>query len=166
MYNIRNFLAVCAADTPDPITGTADGAGGTFRDAAGSLMVGVVLFLLGIYVIYILYKYLLSKRSVSGLGFSRGKRMRVMEITPVGPGSTIQLVKVSGEYFLIGVTKNQITFLTKTGYDPIPDEIADEGKEPVFERYLSRIFKRNKQDEPASLESQDGVGDEGSKDEI
>jgi flagellar biogenesis protein FliO len=178
MYILGRFAAVCAADPAEPVADAAGKTAEPFRDAAGTLMVGVVLFLLAIYIIYILYKHLLSKRSIPGLGFIKGRAARMMtviEITPVGPGSTIQLVRIADEYFLIGVTKNQITFLTKTGYGPLQEDTANvsegEGKEPVFERYLNRLFKKNKPEEkapagtPSSDDGNEGGGGEGNEDE-
>jgi flagellar biosynthetic protein FliO len=132
------------------------GAANTANDASLSpfqantmqLLLYIFLFVAFFYVLYLVYKYFLpgGKR---GLSFGKSRNMRVMDITPVGPGSTIQLVKVSEEYFLVGVTRTQITFMAKL--DPSSVEAAYEAADnsaeakPRFKEVFSNMIKKPKE---------------------
>lgn len=132
--------------------------GSSFQDMAWQLMLGLGLFLLLMYVVYLLYKYLLPGRGKkAGFGFNKNKHMKVLEITSVGPGSTIQLVRVSEEYFLIGVTKNQITFLTRTSPPPGGGEAAP-AVGTAFDSILNR-FRKTKDHEDVRESDNNGNKD-------
>ena len=118
-----------------------DEVNNTLSDRLGQstiqLIVGIVLLFLVFYIIYIVYKHFLS-----GKPFRKGNNMKILEVTSVGPGSTIQLIKVAEEYFLIGVTKTQITFLTMVDNEPLDDEGQLNNKVVLpFEKHLSRFFR-------------------------
>lgn len=135
--------------------------GSPFQNMAGQMLIGVGLFLLVVYIVYLLYKYLLPGRnSKVGFGFNKNKHTRVLEITSVGPGSTIQLVRVSEEYFLIGVTKNQISFLTKTSPPPNADEIPAAGG-AAFDSFLNRFKKPKSQPGEGNGDDSAGTGGNG-----
>ncbi|MCL2702297.1 MAG: flagellar biosynthetic protein FliO [Defluviitaleaceae bacterium] len=119
-----------------------------FRNTTAQLLIMIFVFVAVFYVIYIIYKYFLpgGKRG-PGFVFGKSKHMRVLEITSVGPGSTIQLVKVSEEYFLIGVTKTHITFMTKLDAESISTAAYDEPditQKPRFIELLGNIAKKPK----------------------
>jgi flagellar biogenesis protein FliO len=77
--------------------------------------------------------------------------MKVLEIASVGPGSTIQLVKVSEEYFLVGVSRTQITFMTKLDTASMaalyPEYETETPQKPKFLEFLSNRSQKSK-DEP------------------
>ena len=121
----------------------------------GQLLLAVFIFVAVIYILYLFYKHFLPGGR-RGVGFGKSKHMRVLEITSVGPGSTIQLVKVSEEYFLIGVTKSHITFLAKADADSIGSVFEADNNEitsdqrPVFGSLLGRIIKLDKRSDIGS----------------
>jgi len=117
-----------------------------FRNDSMQLLLLIFIFVAIFYVLYLVYKYFLPGGNRRGLSFGKSRNMKVLEITSVGPGSTIQLVKVSEEYFLVGVTKAQITFLTKldptsveSGYEAIE---SDNEKRPKFIDVFSNVVKK------------------------
>lgn len=83
---------------------------------------------------------------------SKQSNMKIVEAIPVGPGKTIQLVKVGEKFVLLGVTKDQITFITEVDEEALNLEqlkTSVEGGQD-FSRYLSRFMdkkKKNKEDE-------------------
>lgn len=106
------------------------------------------ILLVAFYVFYLLYKHVLRGRGGrrGAFAFGKSRHMQILEITSVGPGSTIQLVKVSEEYFLVGVTKSQISFLTKVDGSPIQETLDKDGpgafsQRGVFDSLLGRLVK-------------------------
>ena len=126
--------AVNTANSPD-LSG--------FRNTSVQLILLIALFAAFFYVLYIVYKYFLpgGKRV-----FGKNRNMSILEITSVGPGSTIQLVKVSEEYFLVGVTKTHVSFMTKLDPSSVAAgyETQDEGGEvkPKFIDVFTNVIRK------------------------
>jgi len=125
----------------------ADAGISGFRTNSLQLLLYIFLFIAFFYVLYIVYKYFLPGGK-HGVVLGRSKNIKVMEITSVGPGSTIQLVKVSEEYFLIGVTRTHINFMTKLDSSSIETaygEVNENGDaKPKFLEVFANVVKKPK----------------------
>jgi flagellar biosynthetic protein FliO len=163
--NLIIGLFVLLSVTPSPdgdidIDTVAEGASSSgrigFQQNSFQLILIILVFVVIFYVLYLVYKYFVPGGR-RGFGFGRSKHIKVLEITSVGPGLTIQLVKVSEEYFLIGVTKNQISSIAKLDADSLNTvmEQTDEEivKKPSFKEILGKLGKKQKE-EPSENENE------------
>ena len=97
----------------------------------------VVLALL--FVIFLAY---VSLRLVGGAkNIRKGGNLKTIEAVPVGNQSTIQLVHACGKYFLIGVSRAGITFISEIPADDVQLEEKPLIVAP-FDKYLAKFFKR------------------------
>jgi flagellar biosynthetic protein FliO len=121
---------------------------------------GSILWPLFAFVMILTAAYFATKYMSRMQFFKRATaNLRVLEATSVAPNSTIQIVRVGSRAFLLGVTRDRITFLAELNDEDLSagtrlsDEQEQSFKTPVpLEKYLS-IFKRNKS------EKQDNEGD-------
>ena len=122
---------------------------------AGRIVFIIVMFVLVAFAAYYTTRFISSsKRKVGSSG-----NIRIIEGAAVGPQANIQLVCVADKYFLIGVTKEKITFLTEINGEAV--NMPDPAKVFVpFESYLNKVFNRNSPDTPDALKT-DEQGDEG-----
>jgi flagellar protein FliO/FliZ len=93
-----------------------------------------------------------SKRKTGGAG-----NIKIVEGAAVGAQANIQLVCVAGKYFLIGVTKENVNFLTEISGDDI--NLSEPAKVFIpFESYLNKVFSRTalKADDASEHEDESG----------
>ena len=87
-------------------------------------MAGNVLQLIGVLVVFILILaatyYVTKWIAKSGVVQPYSKNIRVIETFKIAPNKYIQIIQLGDKYYSIGVTKDEITFLT-----PLEEEQLD-----------------------------------------
>lgn len=98
------------------------------RQPAWGMILGIVVFLVASAGIFFALKFL--QRRGGGLG-SRRYLIESLSYCPVGPGGKagLSLVKIGNEFVLVGVTAQQVTFLSS-----LPELKARYESEAKFER--------------------------------
>jgi flagellar protein FliO/FliZ len=148
IINIPETTRVFLANVNADVEKAADVGGGMvpwglwfdliWRLGAFALVVGLAFF-----VTRFLAKAQFSRKSTANL--------RVVEAASVAPQSTVQLVKAGERLFLLGVTRERITFLAEINDDDLTAGTGQNEHEEVFktpvplEKYL-KIFRRDKKD--------------------
>ena len=74
------------------------------------MITGLVL-VLGLAVI--LLRYVLPKTRLAGIGRKKGSWAQFMDRLPMGPKQSLNLVKISGRYFVLGVSENSVNLITE-----------------------------------------------------
>lgn len=111
-------------------------------------MLGQLFFLVIIFIIILFMAYYCT-RWIAGskLRFRKNSNFEIVESISVGYQSTIQIIKVGEKFLLIGVTKDNISFLSEIEKDSIKinsDKTVEKG---YFDKYLEQYLnKRKKQD--------------------
>ena len=83
-------------------------------------------------------------------GFSsKGKKglMKVMTNLPLGPRKAISVVSIGGEYLVLGITSEQISFLTKIEDKDIVNELEsniNSGEEAGLMKYFNGLHRSGK----------------------
>jgi len=114
----------------------------------------VIMFVIVAFSAYYTTKFIASSKRKIG----NSNNMKVIEGIALSPHANIQLVSVAGQYFLIGVTKENITFLTEVSGENI--SISENLKAFMpFESYLNKVFNKNAENKVADHEDQGGEGD-------
>lgn len=112
-----------------------------FKDYLQSLSV-IILFFVILWGAYYATKYL------GKLQFKRnnGSNMSIVEVLPVGPQKTVQLIRVGTEYMIIGVSKDQISFMK--GVDESTLNLEKDRSEMVvpFSAYMKKLVKKEHTD--------------------
>lgn len=107
-------------------------------------MFSVLAFILGIMLVAL---YFIKK-----MGFKSGvlpgtqKCMEIVERLYLGPKKSIALLKVGKEFVLIGLSSNQITFLSKVDVSRESDTDNTEIQNEDFYRLLSRVGDRHEKE--------------------
>lgn len=108
-------------------------------------MLGQLFFLILIFV-FILFLTYYSTKWVSTLRFKtrNSKNIKIIESTSVGVQNTIQLIQVGEQFFLIGVTKESITFLSELTGKFDKEENEEQKNRVPFEKYMQEFFDKRK----------------------
>lgn len=108
-------------------------------------MLGQLFFLILIFV-FILFLTYYSTKWVSTLKFKtrNSKNIKIIESTSVGVQNTIQLIQVGEQFFLIGVTKENITFLSELTGKFDKEENEEQKNKVPFEKYMQEFFDKRK----------------------
>lgn len=72
-----------------------------------------------------------------------GSNMTIIEVLPVGPQKTIQLVRVGTRYMVIGVTKDHIAFIQDIDENDVKITRGNENVVP-FSNFLSKLMHKEK----------------------
>ncbi len=99
------------------------------------ILFGIVLFL-GVLAIYFT-RWIATLRNVR----NTTKNINILEVISVGYQNTIQLVKVGNKFILIGVSKNEIVFLTEIKECDI-NLNNDKLDNDIFKKYLNKYIKK------------------------
>ena len=86
----------------------------------------------------------ITVKLVGGARYGRGgvrRNLEIVESISVGPQSYVHVIRVGGQYILIGTTRGQVTMLTQLDQDQLklPEAVQGVG----FESFLSRFQKKN-----------------------
>ena len=98
------------------------------------IVFGVILFLA-----YFSTKWIASAR----MGARNNSVLKLISSMPVGSGNSIQLIKVGEKYFLIGVSKENVTYITEVDNDDIPSDNIEKPKFS-FEKYFRECYNKFK----------------------
>ena len=99
----------------------------------GQLFLVVLAFALVLLLAYYATKFLARS------GIKKGKIMETLESMFINQTSSVRLVRVGGKFFLIGVTKDKITFLTEIEEEQIDTNYAAQGFQA---QPLSSLFNK------------------------
>lgn len=125
------------------ITQSNVGKGNNWSSTLG--MLGQFFLLIIVFIVILLLVYYSTKWLASSkLSIRKNSNVRIIESISVGYQSTIQLIKVGSKLFLIGVTKESVTFLTEIDEEINEDENKQNDFKVPFEKYLQEYFNKKK----------------------
>ena len=105
-----------------------------------------MFFLLIIFVFVIGLAYFITKKLAS-LGTLRmqGKNIKILETIQIGMNQHIHLIQVGDKMFIIGVSKENISYLSEIDDQCIDLSLYQTGnKTPSFEEYLKKWTQKKK----------------------
>lgn len=96
-----------------------------------------------------------TTRLIGSARYGRGGRrnLEIIESIGVGPQSFIHVVRIGGQYILIGVTRGQVNLITQLDADGL--KLPEGGQGSHFESLFNRFQKRDGE-EPAAGSPNDG----------
>lgn len=105
-----------------------------------------VISLLFIFIFVIGLAYVITKKLASlGALHMQGENMQIIETLQLGINQMVHLVKVGDKTFLIGVSKDHITYLSEVDSESIDLSVYKTSKETVsFEAYLKKVMPKKK----------------------
>ena len=99
-----------------------------------------LLFVVFVFVGVLALAIFATRFLASGKVIKRGTNMEVIESISLGAQTMMQIVRVGGKYLVIGVTKENITFLTEVDEGDVKKH--DNGSVVIpFEKYFKRFNK-------------------------
>lgn len=105
-----------------------------------------IISLLFVFVFVIGLAYFITKK-IATIGALRmqGKNMEIIETLQLGVSQMIHLVRVGEKNLIIGVSKDQITYLSEVDTDTIDLALYQTNQEiPKFEDYLKKVMPKKK----------------------
>lgn len=105
-----------------------------------SAMFGQFFFLILIFIGILFLAYFSTRLLMKSRMAGRGKNIKIIEGLSLGMQGSLQLIKVADKYYLIGVTRDNINFLTQIQSDMIED---DKEEETDFGNILRNVWKRH-----------------------
>jgi flagellar protein FliO/FliZ len=97
----------------------------------------LILFFAILFLAYYISRY------VARLQMGRGSKgnISVIEAISIGPNKTLQLVRVGGSYMVIGVSKDNITFIQDVDKESL---VLDEGQSVIpFNSILNKFVQKD-----------------------
>lgn len=108
-------------------------------------MVGQFFFLILVFVGILILAYYVTKWFAGMRMGARGKSdMEIIYALPVSSSANIQLVKIGKKYFLLGVTKENISFLAEIDEEDVPKKETKETNNFSFEKCFREYFDKKK----------------------
>ena len=104
----------------------------------------IVIFL--IFVIVLVGAYYTTKYVGNMQIKSSTSNMQIIGVIYVGPQKTLQLVKIGNEIILIGVTKDNITFIKDFSKDMLDGFNSFDIKDTNFKKTFENLVKRRNND--------------------
>ena len=105
----------------------------------GQFFLLIVVFAIVLFLAYFSTKWIASMR----MGVRNNSVLKLISSMPVGGGSSIQLIKVGEKYFLIGVSKENITYITEVDSNDITYDNVEKPKFS-FEKCLKECYNKFK----------------------
>ena len=99
----------------------------------------IILFFVILWAAYIATKYLGNLQ----MNKSNGNHLKIIEVIPVGPQKTLQLIRIGSEYMVIGVSKDHITFIQSVDESKLT--FSENNKETVipFSAYMKKFVSKH-----------------------
>ena len=97
----------------------------------------LLLFFVILYAAYFTTKFTAKFQS----GRTMGKNMTIVEAISVGPQKTLQIVRVGETYMVVGVSKDQITYLREI--DPAELVFKTQEEAVSFSKLLDKIVRKD-----------------------
>ncbi|MCL2169428.1 MAG: flagellar biosynthetic protein FliO [Defluviitaleaceae bacterium] len=88
-------------------------------------------------------------------GVSSSRNIKVIEMMAVGPQSNVQLIQAGEQFFLVGVSRQGVTFLGEVSADGVLIEQNRPLPDLPFDKFLSRFTKKNDEDASEDEEKKD-----------
>ncbi|MEE3467782.1 MAG: flagellar biosynthetic protein FliO [Eubacterium sp.] len=105
------------------------------------LVVIVVIFILVLVATYFTTRWIGKSGSIQ----AHSPNIRVKETFKIAPNRYIQIIELGDQYYAIGVSKDNITFLTALSKDQLDLTPTETGQAPAsFKEMLGRIRKEKK----------------------
>lgn len=105
-----------------------------------------MIFLLFVFIIVIASAYFITKK-IASIGSLRmqGKNMQIIETLQLSMNQIIHLVRVGEKIVMIGVSKDNITYLSEVDSESIDLDLYKVPNEmPSFEDYLKKVMSKGK----------------------
>jgi len=96
----------------------------------------IILFFVILWAAYIATKFLGNFQMNKG----NGNNLKIIEVMPVGPQKTLQLIRIGSEYMVIGVSKDHITFVQSVEESKL--EFSEDQKVP-FSAYMKKFATKH-----------------------
>jgi flagellar protein FliO/FliZ len=104
-----------------------------------------VLALIVVFVIVLFATYYVTKWiAKSGAIQSHSRNIKVIETFKVAPNKYIQIIQLGSKYYSIGITKDNITFLTALEEEQLDFSQASAPQQIPFTDILNKFAKKNK----------------------
>jgi flagellar protein FliO/FliZ len=99
----------------------------------------IILFFVILWAAYISTRYLGNLQ----MNKSKGNNLKIIEVIPVGPQKTLQLIRIGSEYMVIGVSKDHITFVQSVDESKLV--FSENNKEAVipFSAYMKKFISKH-----------------------
>ncbi len=105
----------------------------------GQFFLLIVVFVGILFLAYFSTKWIASAK----MGLRKNNFISIVSTLPVGGSNSVQLIKAGERYFLIGVSKEKITYITEIDENDVPKYESEQVKFP-FEKYFQEYFNKNK----------------------
>jgi flagellar protein FliO/FliZ len=103
-----------------------------------------IVYIIAVFIVILFVAYYISKR-VGNFHIKRtNNTMKIVEVIPVGPQKTIQLIKVGNEFILIGVSKDRITYMKEVSVDSLGDEFKYDTQNVPFSKHFESFINKRK----------------------
>ncbi len=106
---------------------------------AGQFFLIIIAFAIVLFLAYFSTRWIGSMK----MGARRNSSLKIVSTMPLGGSNSLQVVKVGERYFLIGVSKENITFISEVSKDDISEIEVEKVKLP-FEKYFQDCFSKFK----------------------
>ncbi len=109
-------------------------------DGIIQLLVAILMFAFVIFLCYYTTKFVARyQKNVMSKG-----NIEILEAKRISNNKLIEIVRIGEEYFAIGVSKDNITMLTKVNKDTLLIETPEESKNDSFSQILDKVKKFTK----------------------
>ena len=113
---------------------------GSIWSSIWQLFIVVVVFVLILFATYYVTKWIAK----SGYVQTQSKNISVVETFKVAPNKYIQIIKLGNKYYSIGVSKENITFLTELTEEQLDFTKADVKPNIDFKDVLNKVLPKRK----------------------
>ncbi|PKM54075.1 MAG: flagellar biosynthetic protein FliO [Firmicutes bacterium HGW-Firmicutes-5] len=96
----------------------------------------IILFFVILWAAYFATKFLGNLQ----MNKSNGSNLKIIEVIPVGPQKTLQLIRIGSEYMVIGVSKDHITFVQSVEESKLT--FSEDNKVP-FSAYMKKFASKH-----------------------
>ncbi|MCF8018479.1 Flagellar protein [Petrocella atlantisensis] len=96
----------------------------------------IILFFVILWAAYFATKFLGNLQ----MNKSNGSNLKIIEVIPVGPQKTLQLIRIGSEYMVIGVSKDHITFIQSVEESKLT--FSEDHKVP-FSAYMKKFASKH-----------------------
>ncbi len=107
-------------------------------NTAGSLLYATVSFIFVLILIYLAGMFLKNKN----MTLAKSKNIEIVERISIGVGNVIAILKCGNEFFLVSITKEKTTLITKLDENSL--DFDDKGQSTGFSDILNNFIKNDK----------------------
>ncbi len=111
----------------------------------GQFFLFIVVFAIILFFAYFFTKWISSVKT----GGKNNGFFKVIVGMPLGGSNSLQLIKAGERYFLIGISKENVTYIAEIDKNDVP-EYSDKKIDFPFEKYFHEYFDKLKNKEKSS----------------